>query len=474
MLKPKNGSQCSREVWSRLIWILTVAISVLLPKVGHAQAVSVLYNFSSQNGSASPQDVALVQGRDGGLYGTSEGNGTTSYGSIFKVSTSSAFTELFDFNSSNFTTDGCCPGQGLTLASDGNFYGAALGGGSGQNGVFFKVAPTGSFTAIHEFSSNEANPFSPPIQASDGNLYGTTANGGSGSAAYKYAPAGAFTAIYQFNGANVGASLVQAPDGFLYGTTGNGGWRHCGTIFKMSIAGYLPKSVPFLCNAAGLGPSGGPLLLASDGNFYGTTVEGGMSNGGTVFKMTPDFKISILYTFMGKLAGSKDGFGPTAGLIQATDGNLYGVTGSGGSSGMGTLYQISTGGTYNLLYNFDGTTGNAPQGTLMQHTTGMLYGTAQLGGANQLGTVYELNLGLGPFVTFVRPSGKVGRMAQILGQGFTGTTSVTFNGVPATSFTVAGPTFLTAVIPSGATTGPVVVTTPTATLTSNVNFNVTK
>ncbi len=187
--------------------------------------------------------------------------------------------------------------------------------------------------------------------------------------------------------------------------------------------------------------------------------------------MTPDFQVSILYTFMGHTQTTVDGALPTAGLIQATDGNLYGATFKGGSAGMGTLFQISTSGAYKLLYSFNGAAGKAPQGTLMQHTNGMLYGTAQVGGTNRAGTVYQLNLGLGPFITFVRHIGKVGQTAQILGQGFTGTTSVTFNGVAAT-FTVPSPTFMLATIPSGATTGPVVVTTPTATLTSNHNFTV--
>jgi uncharacterized repeat protein (TIGR03803 family) len=108
----------------------------------------------------------------------------------------------------------------------------------------------------------------------------------------------------------------------------------------------------------------------------------------------------------------------------------------------------------------------------MQHTNGMLYGTAEEGGANKLGTVYQVNLGLAPFIAFVQRAGAVGQTVEILGQQLTGATTVTFNGVPATSFTVSSPTFLLATVPSGATSGPVVVTTPTATLTSNVNFNV--
>ena len=209
-----------------------------------------------------------------------------------------------------------------------------------------------------------------------------------------------------------------------------------------------------------------------DGNFYGITTIGGFQNQGTVFKMTPDFHVTILYTFMGRSGGLQDGRLPAASLFQATDGNLYGTTYGGGAYGAGTLFQISTKGAYKLLYSFNGATGGHPQGNLMQHTNGALYGTAQVGGTGHAGTVYELNLGLGPFIAFVRPSGAVGQTVQILGQQLTGATSVTFNGIPAASFTVTSPTFLLATVPSGATSGPVVVTTPTATLNSNVNFNV--
>ena len=140
---------------------------------------------------------------------------------------------------------------------------------------------------------------------------------------------------------------------------------------------------------------------------------------------------------------------------------------------MGTLYRISTSGEYQLLYNFNGAAGKAPQGTLMQHTNGILYGTAQLGGANRLGTVYGLNLGLGPFITFVRSSGAVGQTAQILGQQLSGAASVTFNGVEA-AFTVVSDTFIQATVPAGATTGTVSVLTPSGTLNSNPQFVVTK
>jgi uncharacterized repeat protein (TIGR03803 family) len=451
--------------------VAALMFSVLMPltlfmNTANGQIVTTLYSFTGQP-SEYPQEVMLAQGRDGQLYGTTTDGGID--GSIFKVSTSRIFTHLFSFDN----TDGDVPGEGMTLASDGNFYGVAPDGGTSGNGVFFKITPSGIFTPIYYFTggSDGANPFAPPIQASDGNLYGTTGHGAVGPTVYKYTPSGNLSTIYQFNGGYVGAPLIQGSDGLLYGTTGDGGWASCGTIFKMTTAGILLQSYPFPCKTGGAFPSNAPLLEASDGNFYGTTVEGGVKNQGTIFKMTPDFKVSIVYTFMGHTQAIVDGASPGAGLIQATDGNLYGTTFKGGSTGTGTLFRISTNGDYQLLSSFAGAIGTNPQGTLMQHTNGMLYGTAPGGGTKKLGTVYKVDVGLGPFVTFVQPTGKVGQTVQILGQGFTGATSVTFNSVAAT-FTVPSPTFMLATIPSGATTGPVVVTTPTATLTSNHNFTV--
>lgn len=226
------------------------------------------------------------------------------------------------------------------------------------------------------------------------------------------------------------------------------------------------QSYSFPCGAGGNEPAG-PLVQASDGNFYGTAALGGTFGNGAIFKATPAFQVSILYNFVG---GTKDGQNPFSGLVQATDGNFYGNTANGGSAKLGTLFQISTNGVYKSLYSFRATGSQRPITGLMQHTNGLLFGTTGGGGANSLGTVFALDMGLGPFVTFVQPTGKVGQTAQILGQGFTGTAGVTFNGFAATSVTVGRSTYLRAVIPSGATTGPVVVTTPNGTLTSNVNF----
>jgi len=126
-------------------------------------------------------------------------------------------------------------------------------------------------------------------------------------------------------------------------------------------------------------------------------------------------------------------------------------------------------GDFSVVYDFDGTTGSFPLGTLIQNTNGVLYGDTNLGGTVGNGVFYSLNVGLGPFVTFVSGSGKVGTTVEFLGQGFEGTTSASFNGTDA-SFTVKSNTYLTAIVPTGATTGSGTVATPSGTLNSNKKF----
>jgi len=178
-----------------------------------------------------------------------------------------------------------------------------------------------------------------------------------------------------------------------------------------------------------------------------------------------------LYDFM----GSPDGGGPYAALVQATDGEFYGATSVGAApANNGTLYKINPQGALSVLHTFDGTNGANPYATLLQHTNGALYGSTVAGGTgtkctNGCGTLYKLDLGLKPFVRLLPTLGKVGSTVEILGQGFNGTTSVSFNGTTA-HFTVRKDTYLTAQVPVGATTGFVTVMTMTGRLTSNYKF----
>jgi uncharacterized repeat protein (TIGR03803 family) len=350
------------------------------------------------------------------------------------------------------------------LSADGNFYGTTFQGGSANLGVLFKISPNGTYTVLHEFQggSDGSSPFAAPIQASDGNFYGTT-----GATVYKYSRSSGYSTIYQFGStqaSGITAPLIQGIDLSLYGAARFGGAYGCGSVFKLKTSGTLVFYRSFPCS----GQPNAPVMQASDGNFYGTTAAGGNLGLGNVYKMRPSGVISILYNFTG---GPTDGANPFGGLVQGTDGELYGPTQTGGTSGNGTLFQITTAGTYKNLYSFASNIGAQPSVALLQHTNGLFYGTAA-GGADNDGVVYSLDMGLAPFITFVGGTGRVAQTAEILGQGLTGATGVTFNGVAAAQFTVLKDTYVTAVIPTGATTGPVVVTTPGGTLTSNKNFRI--
>jgi uncharacterized repeat protein (TIGR03803 family) len=261
------------------------------------------------------------------------------------------------------------------------------------------------------------------------------------------------------------------------------GWKKCFALTLVLMATALVASAQTITTLHsftfddGANPNLVTPTQGDDGNMYGTTVAGGGIATGSVFKLTPAGVVTVLHSFDGI-----DGANPEAGLLQASDGKIYGTTVFGGLHGEGSIFSITTDGTVTILYSFpsfDHVDGANPFG-LMQHTDGKFYGTTSEGGTSincdsfdsiGCGTVFSLDLGLRPFVTFVVPSGKVG-VIQILGTGLTGATAVSFNGVPASSFNVVRGTFIKATLPAGATTGPVTVTTPTGTLTSNVNFTV--
>jgi uncharacterized repeat protein (TIGR03803 family) len=207
----------------------------------------------------------------------------------------------------------------------------------------------------------------------------------------------------------------------------------------------------------------GTMAEGSNGNFYGATYF----FGGDVFEVTPAGQYTVLHEFN----GSSDGGWAYAGLLLATDGNFYGATTEAGSASSGTIYQVSQSGAFAVVWDFDGTHGSEPYATLLQHTNGKLYGTANAGGAYGEGAIYSFDMGFAPFVHLVSTSGSAGKTVGILGQGFTGTTAVSFNGTPA-AFTITSATFLGATVPEGATSGFVTVTTPGGTLTSNQAFQV--
>lgn len=439
-----------------------------------SQTFKTLLSFDNTNG-AYP-GATLVQGTDGNLYGTTSGGVQVdnNVGTIFKIAPSGRLTTLYVFCSLFNCGDGAVPAGALLQSANGQFYGATYSGGAHGQGTAFAFTPGGGLTTLYSFCTatfcpDGANPTGGLVQAANGDFYGTTENGGGAyGEAFKMTPAGALTVLESFGGSNgLGpyAGLIVGGDGNFYGTTGYGGSNtRYGTVFRLTPAGAFTILHSF-DSTDGAYPTSS-LVQGTDGNFYGTTSEGGANNVGTVFKMTPAGALTTLHSFDGS-----DGWYPYAALIEGTDGNFYGTTYQAGANNAGTIFNITPGGVLTTLHDFDTSDGAHPYAGLLQDTNGTFYGSTANGGADNFGTLFSLDAGLSPFVKTEPTSGSAGQPVRILGTNLTGSTSVTFNGTAAT-FAVVSPSLITTTVPAGATTGRVEVTTPGGTLSSNVSFRV--
>jgi uncharacterized repeat protein (TIGR03803 family) len=359
-------------------------ISVTAPGI----TMSTLWSFTDGN-SGEFLYSPLAQGRDGNFYGTTLEGGPSGDGTLFRVTTNGALTTLFSFNGNN----GAFPYGGLDLGKDGFFYGTAFTGGTYGDGTMFKITTAGSFTSLTTFNENNGMyPVAGLVQGSDGFLYGTAYEGGAYGygTVFRMTTGAALTTLVSFNYTDGGyplAVLVQGSDGNFYGTTEEGGTNGLGTIFKMTPSGIFTSLYSFSSGSDGAIPIAG-LIQGVDGNFYGTTYEGGTDDYGTVFEVTSSGALTTLYSF----TGGSDGENPWGGLVQARDGNLYGTTQSGGTYGYGTVFQIAPTGPLNTLVQFDGYNGANPSAALVQGTDGNLYGTTQAGGSAGDGTIFKLTI----------------------------------------------------------------------------------
>lgn len=467
----------------RADWLLAFGLMVAVAPHMWAQQFSVLYDFGA-GGDQDPIQPSypgiIAQGHDGNLYSTTPNTVNGEAGAVFVITPTGDLDVLYDLNYSL----GAAPYSGLTLGTDGNFYGTGSTGGQHDDGVVLQLAPY-SLNALWSFTgaNDEGQPYAPPIQALDGNFYGTTTgtysgNGQTYGTVYRLnVPViSTMAVLYQFDkqhGALPYAPLVQGTDGTFYGVTSAGGDLNLGIVF--SITPHAKFQVLYNFDGVHGSQPYGPLIEGSDGNFYGTTFAGGSDNSGVIFRITPGGAFKVMHAF----SGSAGGYYPVGGLVLANDGNFYGTTRSGGSTDAGTIFRMTPQGKYTVLYEFHGYDGKYPLVTLTQHTNGLFYGDTQEGGAisdychQNCGVFYSLDMGLSPFVSLVPAAAKVEKTVGILGQGFQGTTSVTFNGRSA-SFDVVSDTFITATVPRRAKTGFVKVSTPGGTLKSNQKFRVIK
>ena len=368
---------------------LALALCFVLSMGAHSQVFTTLVNFNGTNGMYPVG--TLVQGADGNFYGTTTDGGNGGDGTVFKVTSQGVLTTLYVFCSQQSCADGQRPHAGLVQATDGNFYGTTSQGGNGY-GTIFKITPQGTLATLHSFNFTDGDsPNGSLLQGTDGNFYGTTYDGGAwgDGTVFKITQAGELTTLHSFNITDGGypfAGLIQAADGNFFGTTSYGGDHGRGTVFEITPQGSMTVVHSFDLSE-GSAPRA-PLIQAKDGNFYSTTFAGGINSSGTVFRMTPMGTLTTIYNFC-SLQWCADGEQPLAGLVQGSDGNLYGTT-SIGANHVGTIFKITPNGTMTVLHTFLWQDGSFPSSGLVQAADGSLYGTTEYGGPNADGTVFRL------------------------------------------------------------------------------------
>jgi uncharacterized repeat protein (TIGR03803 family) len=307
-----------------------------------------LHVFAVLPNDGSTPYARLAQGNDGNFYGTTYSGGTNNDGTVFRISPDGSYTNLYIFGSYHF--DGANSSGGLVLGGDGNFYGTTSLGGTNSDGTVFRISAGGTYTSLYSFGGHPADgeqPIAGLVQGSDGNFYGTTYYGGTNDAGtvFRISPSGSHSNLHFFaghpgDGANPYAGLVQGSDGNFYGTTVSGGTHNLGTVFKIAPSG----SYTILYNFGGFFADGvypnAALVQGSDGNFYGTTSSGGTnSNGyGSVFRISPSGSYTNLYSFN---SYPNDGDTPFGAFTQGSDGNFYGTTTEGGTNDSGTVFKLT-------------------------------------------------------------------------------------------------------------------------------------
>jgi uncharacterized repeat protein (TIGR03803 family) len=406
-----------------LLWV------TMLPTFS-SRALTTLYSFTNGFDGSQPY-AGLALGRDGNFYGTCFDGGTNDLGSVFKITPGGALTPLYSFS----FIDGETPTAGLVQGTDGNFYGTTFEGGSNLDyGTVFQISSNGAFNSLYSFTNgiDGANPYAGLAQGANGAFYGTTVNGGSNhnGAVFEITATGTFTPLYSFtngmDGSQPRAALTLANDGLFYGTTYVGGSNNDGVLFQFTPAGALTPLHSFISASDGANPLG-QLAATTHGTLYGVAYDGGIHGDGTVFNISIGGTFNVLYAFTGGI----DGANPGAGLALGSDGNFYGTTYAGGNDGHGGIFKITPQGALTPLYLFSGgNDGSASYATLAQGNDGDFYGTTQFGGAHNDGVVFKINLfSTAPVLTSITRSA--------------GTIGITWSGLPGESFQAQYATNLT-------------------------------
>jgi uncharacterized repeat protein (TIGR03803 family) len=460
---------------------------------------SVLHNFTATEGQHC--NMGLTLGNDGNFYGTCFDGGTGNAGTVYRITPGGVFTILHNFT--NTGTDGAEPNAPPIQAADGNFYGTTEIGGASHDGTIYKLTPAGKFTTIHSFvfPGEGGSPSSQLIQASNGVLYGTTLEGSASGTVFKVTTAGKLTVLHNFAAADgqlPEGGLIQGTDGNFYGTTNLGGANGEGTVYKITAAGKFSVLESFNASVDGQGEPWVGLTQASDGNYYGITFRMGLfekPQDGGIYEINAKGVYSSLYLFDGMV-----GADPASALIQHTNGLLYGNTQNAGGFNVGTVYSLNVGApafcivqgksgkigstvgiigqgfNSSSIVKFGGVvaTSLAPTGATFITATvpaNALTGTISVTTGSSALTSRQMFKITPTLKTFSPASGPVGTSVTITGTGLTQTTKVKFDGIAA-SFIVNSDTQITTVVPAGAATGKIALTTLGGSATSATMFAV--
>jgi len=373
-------------------------LATLFPLEAEAGHEKILYSFTGALDGNDP-DSRLVMDADGNLYGTTFDGGDFNAGTVFKLRPNGVQSVLYSFTGGK---DGGFPTGDLILDFDnGGLVGTTEAGGDHGVGTVFTVDRNGGGETVdYSFTggSDGANPVGGLIEDGSANLYGTTKNGGDASfgTVFELVPfGGGFKLLHTFigsDGANPESSLVMDADGNLYGTTLEGGALNQGTVFKITPHGKEKVLHSFDGTNDGRFPTSG-VAIDFDGNLYGTTPGGGQNIAGTLYRMSKSGKIKVLHAF----SGGDDGGNPVGTLLLGGDGEIYGVTFSGGAGDAsdGTVFKLSPSGKEKVLHSFDADVdvndGFKPSGGLIMDDVGTLYGVTSSGGTSGAGTVFRVN-----------------------------------------------------------------------------------
>ena len=382
--------------------VLCATLSFLTICSLRAQTLQQLYSFQGGSDGGGPF-AGLAEDRDGNLYGTTNYGGSSAChtdfeqgcGTIFRVTQSGEHTILHRFTSG---VDEKNPYATLLLDSAGNIYGTAAGGfvdGGPPFGSAFAITNSGKPIGEYRFKGGSDGTFATGglVRDQAGNFYGTTNEGGlfGFGTVYKVDAHGKETIVYGFGNPPDAADplyeiLAFDSQGNLYGTTFDGGTFGEGTVFVVNIESGQEKVLYSFMNQDDGGLPASGVILDAQGNIYGTTSQGGAEMAGTIFKLTPEGKETVIYAFK----NGADGVFPMGTLAHDSQGNFYGATLFGGVNDFGTVFEVTSAGEETLLHTFGGNDGMYPWGGVIRDDAGNLYGTTSEGGTFNFGTVYKL------------------------------------------------------------------------------------